>query len=126
MTHSRPAILSAFAFVAFAALMTTTLVTMAIWPGEAKLTAPVFCTGETTDAFVVFDRYSAQPGETTYNYSLYCMGPRGQVDEVGFSRPAAVLTVGHAALIVVVAGGVLLLRRRRRVTRAGTPQDAPA
>lgn len=115
------------AVLVFTAFMVTIIVTVGIWPGEAKLTAPLFCPDDKPDAFVVVDSYSVQPGETSYNFSLYCMGSRGQVDEIGFFQPAAVLTVGHAALIVVLVGlPILLGRRRRRTTRSVRPQrEAP-
>ena len=103
----------------FAAFMTTIIVTVGIWPGEAKLTAPLFCPEDKPDPFVVVDSYSTSPGETSYNFSLYCMGPRGEVDEVGFFWPCVVLTAAHGALIVAVIGLFVVrarVRRRRKET----------
>ena len=99
--------------LAFFALMTTIVVAGAIWPGEAKLTAPLFCSDDKPDAFVVVDRSNPAPGETVYNFSLYCMGERGQTEEIGWLRPNLVLTLGHALLIVALVGGLVLLVRRR-------------
>ncbi len=102
--------LGALGFVAF---MTTVLLTVTVRPGEAKLTAPLFCGDDTPDPFVVVDSHSVQPGETSYNFSLYCMGPRGQTEEVGFLRPSLVLTAGHATLIALLVAVVLIAARRR-------------
>jgi hypothetical protein len=117
-----------------AAIIVTSIVTMAIWPGEAKLTAPLFCPDDKPDTYVVVDTYSYRPGETSYNYSLYCVGPRGEVQDVGWLKPAGVLTAAHSAIILVVA--VVLIGRagrgRRRVADGqvvvhphATPVDAP-
>jgi hypothetical protein len=110
----------ALGILLFVSSMTTVLVTVAIWPGEAKLTAPLFCPDDKPDAYVVVDSYSVQPGETSYNFTLNCMGPRGEVEDMGFFWPCAVLTAGHAALIVLVVG-LLVLRRRSRRARPATP-----
>lgn len=114
-------------------IIVTSIVTMAIWPGEAKLTAPLFCPDDKPDAYVVVDTYSYRPGETSYNYSLYCVGPRGEVQDVGWLKPAGVLTAAHALIILVLA--IALIRRAaRRRGRASpdqvilpppTPVDAP-
>jgi len=121
------------AIVAFFALMTTIVVTGAIWPGEARLTAPLFCPDDEPDAFVVVDRYDRQPGETAYDFSLYCMGARGQTEEIGWFRPSAVLTLAHALALVAGVGGLVLLVRRRSLGRprpataaAEVPAPAPA
>jgi hypothetical protein len=100
--------------LAFVAVMVTTVLTVAIWPGEAKLTAPLFCADDLPEAYVVVDSYSIQPGETSYDFSLYCLGPRGEVEDVGFLRPCAVLTLGHAGLIVGLVGVLRLGLRCRR------------
>jgi len=116
---------AALGVLAFAAFMTTIIVTIGIWPGEAKLTAPLYCSSDMPDAYVVVDSYSVQPGETSYNFSLYCMGPKGEIDEIGFFWPCVVLTLGHAALIVLVVGFFVVRRRTRRRRRAvGAPDPA--
>lgn len=104
------AVLGGLAFVAGI----LTLIVTAIWPGEAKLTAPLFCPDDTPDAFVVVDSHSDGTGETSYNFTLYCMGSRGEVVSQGWSGPFFLLMAAHAALIVVVPLGLLLLLRARR------------
>lgn len=100
----------------FCATMLTVIVTIGIWPGELKLTAPLFCTDTQPDVFVVADTSSVRPGETTTNFTMYCMGPRGDTTNVGFFRPAAALTAGHAVLVVVVLG-LIVVRGSRRAAR---------
>lgn len=100
--------------LAFAAVMTTCILTIGIWPGEAKLTAPLLCPDDQPDAFVVADTYSVRPGETSTNFTLYCMGERGQHTEVGFFVPFVLLTLLHGAIIL---GLVLLLAGRGAMKR---------
>ncbi|HEY8545721.1 MAG TPA: hypothetical protein VIL36_11760 [Acidimicrobiales bacterium] len=102
----------------FSASMLTCIVTIGIWPGEAKLTAPLFCPDDKPDPYVVVDSYSRAPGETSYNFSLYCMGSRGEVEEVGFLWPCVVLTAAHGALILVIVGFFVVRGRLRRARRA--------
>src|SRR5690606_3742932 len=72
----------------------------------------------------VSDTYSVQPGETTTNFSLYCMGERGQHTEIGFFVPFVLLTVLHGALILALVA-VLGLRGAARRRRQG-PTDLQA
>jgi hypothetical protein len=118
--------LAAVGLLLFVSVMTTVVVAGAIWPGEAKLTAPLFCEDGKPDAFVVVDRFNPAPGETTYNFSLYCMGARGETQEIGWFRPSAVLTLGHAVLYVALVGGVVLLVRSRARRRPRAVADAVA
>lgn len=113
-----------FGILLFTAFMMTCIVTIGIWPGEAKLTAPLYCSDEKPDAFVVVDSYSTSPGETSYNFSLYCMGPRGEVDEIGFFWPCVVLTTAHGALVLLIVGLFVARARLKRRRRAvGAPEE---
>lgn len=117
----------------FTSFIVTILLAVAIWPGEVKLVAPLFCSDEQPDPFVVSDTYSVQPGETTTNFTLYCMGPRGDATDHGFMLPflatMALNTLALAGVLVVVGLIVGLTRRRRRraTTTPGptTPPPAP-
>jgi hypothetical protein len=108
--------------LAFAAVMTTVILAIGIWPGEAKLVAPLLCPDDQPDAFVVSDTYSVQPGETSTTFTLYCMGERGQHTEVGFFVPFMLLTVLHAAIYVAL---VLLLVGRGALRRRGQVGEPP-
>ena len=63
--------------LAFTAIMTTVIVTVGIWPGEAKLVAPILCPDDRPDPFVVADSHQVSPVETSSTCTLYSMGPRG-------------------------------------------------
>jgi hypothetical protein len=105
---------SVFALLFFGS-MATILIAVAIWPGEVKLVAPLFCTDAQPDAFVVSDTYSTQPGETTTNFTLYCMGPGGDATDHGYFLPflaTMALNTVLIVLLVVVASIIGRLRRR--------------
>lgn len=92
----------------FLAMMMTIVIAVAIWPGEMKLLAPLFCTDAQPDAFVVTDSYQVRPGETSYNFSMYCMGPRGDVTSIGVWKPYGTLFLIH---LVIAFGLIALLGR---------------
>ncbi len=141
ITPSRPqnpiagvlALLFVFAFVG---VIGSCLITIGIWPGQLKLLAPVFCSAEQPDAFVVADTYSPRPGETVTNFSLYCMGERGDSTDQGFLFPFLLISVVNGIAIfaiVFVLGAVLRLRKRARPpsvsvdsTDDAVPPGAPA
>ncbi|MGW4245186.1 hypothetical protein, partial [Nocardia sp. NPDC004722] len=68
----------------------TTVIPVAIWPGEAKLTAPLFCSPPYTEPMVVSDTFHDSEGTST-NYTLYCVGSRGDLTDEGFALPMLVL-----------------------------------
>lgn len=109
------AVLVLLGVLVFAAVMTTVAVTIGIWPGEMTLTSGWLCPDDQTDAFVVTDTFQTHEGTST-NFTMYCMGDRGQITNVGFFRPAAILTLFHGALFVGLALLVLILRRLRSTT----------
>lgn len=119
------AVLVAVAVLVFAGVMTTVLVTVAIWPGEMKLTGPLLCPEARTDVFVVSDTYSARPGETSTTFTMYCMGERGDVEDMGSFRPMAILTAVHTVLIVALALFLgIVFKLLRLVRRADRPPDS--
>ena len=114
------ALLFAFAFVG---VIGSCLITIGIWPGQVKLLAPVFCSDAQPDAFVVSDTYNPHPGETVTNYTLYCMGERGDSTDHGFMRPFLLISVVNGVAIfaigfvlVVLSGVIAGLRQRSRAT----------
>ena len=115
----------------FVASMMTLIIAVAIWPGEAKLTAPLLCPDGQPDAFVVADTTQVQPGETNTSFTLYCMGERGDVTDRGFALPFALLTAFHLVLLVLLIGvfsvrGALRQRRRTAAVAASMASGAPA
>ena len=109
---------------AFIGIVSSCAITIGIWPGQVKLLAPIFCTDAQPDAFVVADTYSPQPGETVTNFSLYCMGPRGDATDHGFMKPFLLISVVNGVAIVALLMLFGLLGRgaaRRRLSPDGSP-----
>lgn len=80
------------------------VVPVAIWPGEAKLTAPLFCSAPATEPMVVSDTFHDSEGTST-NYTLYCVGDHGILTNEGFALPMLVILTAH---VVIVTSLVLL------------------
>lgn len=119
-------ILLALGVLLFVGLMSTIIVAIGIWPGEVKLVAPLFCTDAQPDAFVVADTYSPRPGETVTNFSLYCMGPRGDATDHGFFLPFLATAALNTTIIVLTVLGLWALRRLRRTRRREPSEIADA
>jgi hypothetical protein len=121
--------LGAIVLLAFTAMIVTVTVTVGIWPGELKLLAPVFCTDAQPDAFVVSDTTNVQPGETTVNFTLYCMGERGDYTSHGWFGPFILAMGIHAVIIVAVVACFWFLGRlrwvARRLVRGREPERIP-
>jgi hypothetical protein len=93
----------------------------AIWPGVYEYTAPVLCDDGFDDAFVVRDTYRVQPGESSTTFTMYCMNDRGEVVDVGFLRPIAIVATGFTVAVfalLLVSGAVWKIRRNRRAVPA--------
>ena len=103
----------------------TAVVAMGIWPGEAKLTAPLLCDDARPDPFVVRDTYNVRPGETSMTFSLYCVGPRGDFDEVGWTKPTLVLWAAHTAILGALVFTAIGFRKFRRSRRAVNEPATP-
>lgn len=106
-------VLSTLLGLLFAAVMITIIVAIAIWPGEAKLTAPLLCPDDRTEAVVVRDESNPRPGETVINFTLYCVGERGEATDVGFIKPFGLLVLFHLLLLLPL----VLVRSRGRSGR---------
>lgn len=99
------------ALVAFVAVFTV------IWPGSLKLTAPLVCDDGFDTAVVVSDSYSVRPGESSTSFTLYCMNPRGEIQDAGSLLPAAIITGFVLVWALAIGSFVVALRmfvRRRR------------
>ncbi len=112
----------------FAGLMTSCIVTLAIWPGEARLFAPILCDSSHPDSVVVYDTYSARPGETTTTFSMYCMGPRGDVVEHGWGRVFLYATAVHTLFYLCVFSWIAwrISKRVKRTSGHDQPPDGTA
>ncbi|WP_458689051.1 hypothetical protein [Nocardia tengchongensis] len=75
---------------------------VAIWPGEAKLTAPLFCSSPATEPMVVSDTFHDSDGTST-NYTLYCVGDHGVLTNEGFALPMLVMLTAHIVIITTLA-----------------------
>lgn len=89
-----------------------------VYPGSFKWTAPLLCPDGQPDAYVIRTTTSDSDGSST-NFSLFCMGDRGDFTEVGSWRPLGVLflyTFGGllAGVATPFALGALRARFRRR------------
>jgi hypothetical protein len=104
----------------FCSAMITILLAVAIWPGEAKLTAPFLCSEDQPDPFVVVDTYSNEPGETSYNFTLYCVGERGDFTDAGFGGPFFILWGLHTVFLL---GLIALFVVYRAIRRRGRDDD---
>lgn len=109
----RRVLVSAVSIVVTAALVTI-LVAVVLWPGEAKLTAPLFCSPPATEPMVVSDTFHDSEGTST-NYTLYCVGERGVLTDEGSVLPMLALVAAHALILtVLVLLGALIGRAGRR------------
>ena len=90
---------------------------LAIWPGEAGLTAPLFCRAPYLDPMVVSDTFHDSEG-TSVNYTLYCVSERGALTDEGFVLPFLTLFAAHIVLVTAVVLVAMLWAR--------TPSDPPA
>ena len=70
-----------------------------------------------TDPFVVADTHNPHPGETVTNFTLYCMGPRGDATDHGFMGPFLATALLNGIVLLLVAVVLTLLIRRRMRAR---------
>lgn len=113
------------------ALVATVLSSVVIWPGAATLTAPLFChasdVGGSYTPMVVADTQHFG-GRTSTNYTLYCVGPHGELLDAGFARPMLVIFAAALVVLIVLATVLRLGRhawRRRTPAQAGNELELP-
>ncbi|MEV6658321.1 hypothetical protein [Nocardia fluminea] len=87
--------------LACAAAFVTIFIAVAVWPGEAKLTAPLFCSPPATEPVVVSDTFHDSEGTST-NYTLYCVSDRGVLTDEGYARPVLALFVAHLLILTAL------------------------
>ena len=88
-----------------------TLTSSVIWPGQALYLAPVFCEQPTAEAVIVSDTYASGDGTST-DFTLYCIGDRGQTIDEGWLRPFLMLWGCYAVAIVVLVVVVAIISRK--------------
>jgi hypothetical protein len=101
----------------FVGMMLTAVVTVAIWPGEAKLFGPILCSDARPDAVVVYDTHSVRPGETSVTFTLYCVGERGDAESHGFGTIFFLASALHTLVVLALWGGLWARSRARRRRR---------
>ncbi|MDV7351921.1 hypothetical protein R4282_02670 [Rhodococcus oxybenzonivorans] len=92
-----------------------TLISSLIWPGQAVYLAPVFCEQPGHDAVVVSDTYSTGDGRST-NFTLYCVGERGQTTDKGWLQPFLLMWAAYLVVVTVVVSVVLIAAKGRSVS----------
>ncbi len=102
----------------FVGMLLTSIVTVAIWPGEVKLFAPIVCSDARPDPVVVYDTHNVRPGETSVTFEMYCMGPRGDVEAHGFGKLLGLAMVFHTLLVLALIGGLIGWNRLRKARKA--------
>jgi hypothetical protein len=106
--------IAAAGLVAFVVLMGSL-----IYPGAMKWTAGSVCPEDKPDTVVVRDTYQTEPGETSTNFTLYCIGPRGETEDVGFAKPVGVLILWAAGLAGIVILALFAFGTLRRLLTGG-------
>lgn len=105
--------------VAQAVILVATLslpwVVLAPVPGLLKVTAPVLCPDAQPDAHVVeYDGEGAGGTGSSTNVTLICMGPDGDITEVGSWRPLGLYLALWWVVLQVLALPFLVAGARRR------------
>lgn len=122
------------ALVATAGIMAfVVLMGSLIFPGALKWTSGTVCTDGEADPVVVRDTYQTEPGETSTNFTLYCVGDRGEIENAGFGKPVGTLIVWGIAAAMVPVVILFLLGSLARLLRGrdsgggggGSGGDAP-
>ncbi|WP_280380350.1 hypothetical protein [Nocardia wallacei] len=91
------------------------------WPGEIALTAPLFCADSYREPIVVSDTFHDSEGTST-NFTLHCVGDRGELTDEGFMLPWLTLVAAHTALALLLTLSIPLIHR---TTTAHQPPETP-
>ncbi|HMJ75098.1 MAG TPA: hypothetical protein VK507_03950 [Iamia sp.] len=105
------------------ALLSLPWLLLVVYPGVLELTAPVLCPAGQPDARIVEYSHTTHDGTST-NDTLVCLGPDGDLTEVGSWAPLGVYFVGvfvgsEAVVLPIQLLGIV--RRRRRGPRPTGP-----
>lgn len=100
-----------------------TVIATSVWPGEARLTAPVVCDDAHPDGIVVVDSYGTADGSTAYDFSLFCTSADGDAIDHGWASSWLLLWAVHTFLVAdaLVLTLVLVRAKHRRRAQAAPP-----
>ena len=74
---------------------------------------------------LVTDTTNVQPGETTVNFTFYCVGERGDHTSHGWFGPFSLMMAIHAVVVVAVVLFFWVAGRVRRATRGRSKSYEP-
>ncbi|HEV7722019.1 MAG TPA: hypothetical protein VGO60_12065 [Iamia sp.] len=106
------------------ALLSLPWLLLVVYPGILELTAPVLCPSGQPDARIVEYTYTNHDG-THANDTLVCLGPDGDLTEVGSWAPLGVYFVGVFVVSEAVVLPIQLLGIVRRGRRGSRPPGPP-
>lgn len=82
-----------------------------IWLGQAVYLAPLLCEEPTSEGIVVSDTYATGDGTST-NFTLHCVGDRGQTIDAGWLRPFLLIWSVYLLVVAIVVVVALISRKR--------------
>ncbi|MCQ4118609.1 hypothetical protein [Rhodococcus tibetensis] len=92
-----------------------TLISSVIWPGQVVYLAPLLCEQPEYEGIVVSDTYATGDGRST-NFTLYCVGDRGQTTDNGWLQPFLLMWAAYLTVVTIVTLFVLIWRKGRSVS----------
>jgi hypothetical protein len=110
--------------VLLVALLSVGWLPLLVYPGVLELTAPVLCPAGQPDARIVEYSSTTHDGTST-NDTLVCLGPDGDLTEVGSWAPLGVYFAGVFVLSEAVVLPIQLLGFVRRGRRGSRPPVPP-
>lgn len=90
---------------------------LGIYPGALRPTGAVLCPDDKPTARVVEYSEPTPDGATASNATLFCLGERGDLTEVGTWRPLGLFFAGWLLAMEVLVLPFVLLSRRRQSRR---------
>lgn len=105
--------------ILFVALMIATA-GVAMFPGLARLTAPILCEAPFDHSYVEVTQSNPRPGETTWSWELQCYNDRGAIEPQNSVTVMGLLFAGFAVamfalvLLLSLIGAVRGAGKRRR------------
>ena len=109
--------------ILFVALMIATA-GVAMFPGLARLTAPILCEAPFDHSYVEITKSNPRPGETTWNWELQCYNDRGAIEPQNSFTVMGLLFAGFAAAmfaLVLLLSLIGAVRGRSKRRRQGDP-----